>query len=131
MANAQAVLVYEVEPPIAFTVADGASIEKGDFVALSDPMTVALTSADNDKFGGIAAEEKIASDGKTKIAVYRRGIFKVEVGSAGCTVGKDGVISAKNELTDYTTLDDEVGYKFGKFLETGTDGEFVMFELGA
>ena len=131
MANATAVLVYETALPISFTVADAAAIEKGDFVKLSDPMTVALTSADNDIFGGIAAEEKIASDGKTKIAVYRRGIFRVEVGTAGCTTGKDGVISAKNELTDYTTLDGEIGYKFGKFLETGTDGEFVMFELGA
>src|SRR3990167_1318343 len=124
MANAAAVLVYETALPIAFTVADAAAIEKGDFLALTDPMTVALTSADNDIFGGIAAEEKIASDGKNKIAGYREGIFRVEV-------GKDGCIQAKNELKDYTTLDGEIGYKFGKFLETGTDGEFVMFELGA
>ena len=131
MASAAAVLVYETALPISFTVADAAAIEKGDFLALTDPMTVALTSADNDLFGGIAAEEKIANDGKTKIAVYRAGIFKVEVGTDGCTVAKDGVISAKNELTNYTTLDGEVGAKFGKFLETGIDGEFVMFELGA
>ena len=130
MANAQAVLVYELEPAIPFTIADGTAVEKGDFLSLADNMTVILTSADNDEFGGIAAEEKVANDGKTKIAVYRRGIFKVEVGSSGATFGKDGVIEAKNELTDYTTLDNEKGYTFGKFLETGTDGEFVMFSLG-
>ena len=130
MANATAVLVYETSLPISFTVADSASIEKGDFVKLTTPMTVALTSADNDIFGGIAAEEKITLDGKTKIGVYRRGYFKVEVGTAGATCGKDGVISAKNELTDYTSNDNELGYAFGKFLETGTDGQFVMFELG-
>jgi len=131
MANGVATLLIELEPPIAMTCADGANIPKGTLLKLSTPFTVAATSADNDIFGGIAAEEKIASDGKTKIAVYRRGIFKVEVGTSGATTGKDGVIEAANELTDYTTLDDEVGAKFGKFLETGTDGEFVMFELGA
>jgi len=129
MANAQAVLVYETEIPIAFTVADGASIEKGDFLQLADPMTVSLVDGNDKIAGGIAAEEKIANDGKTKIAVYRHGYFKVEVGTTGCTTGKDGVCEAKNELKDYDTLDGEVGKKFGKFMETGTDGEFVMFEL--
>lgn len=129
MANAQAVLVYELEPAIPFTVSDAAAIEKGDFLQLADPMTVSLISADNQVVGGIAAEEKIANDGKTKIAVYRRGIFKVEVGTTGCTVGKDVVCEAKNEIKDYDTLDDEVGKKCGKALETGTDGEFVMMEL--
>jgi hypothetical protein len=75
MANAQAVLVYELEMPIPFTVSDAAAIEKGDFVQLSDPMTVSLVDGDDKIAGGIAAEEKIANDGKTKIAVYRRGIL--------------------------------------------------------
>jgi hypothetical protein len=129
MANAVAVLVYETEPAIPFTVSDAAAIEKGDFLVLSSPMTVALTSGDNQVIAGIAAEEKIANDGKTKIGVYRHGYFKVEVGTSGATVGKDAVVEAKNELKDYDTLDDEAGKKCGKFLETGTDGQFVMMEL--
>jgi autotransporter-associated beta strand protein len=84
-----------------FTVADGASIEKGDFLQLTDPMTVSLVDGNDKIAGGIAAEEKIANDGKTKIAVYRRGYFKVEVGTTGCTAGKDAVCEAKNELKDY------------------------------
>jgi len=130
MANAPAVLVFELEQPIPMIVSDAAAIEKGDALALSDPFTVALTSADNDLFGGIAAEEKIANDGKTKIAVYRRGIFKVE-SNGTTTAGKDQVIKAKNEFADYTSLDDEVGYKFGKALETATDGQTFLMELGA
>jgi hypothetical protein len=129
MANAVAVLVYETSVPIAFTVADAAAIEKGDFLQLSDPMTVALTSGDNQVIAGIAAEEKIANDGKTKIGVYRGGYFKVEVGTTGCTVGKEAVVEAKNEVKDLDTLDAEIGRKCGRFLETGTDGEFVMMEL--
>ena len=131
MANAQATLVFETDLPIPFTVANATAIEKGDLLKLSDLMTAQITGAANDLFCGIAAEEKIANDGRVKIGVYRRGIFKVEVGTGNCTVGKDGVISAKNELIDYTTLDGEKGERFGKFLETGTDGETVLFELGA
>jgi hypothetical protein len=127
----EAVLIYETSLPIPMTCADGAGIEKGTLLKLSDPYTVAATSADNDKFGGIAAEEKIASDGKTKIPVYRSGIFKIVVGAAGCTAGKDVVISAANRVVDYTTLDDETGAKFGKALETGTVGESVYVEVGS
>ena len=129
MANAQAVLVYETSQPIPFTVSDAAAIEKGDFLQLTDPMTASLVDGNDKVACGIAAEEKIANDGKTKISVYRQGYFKVEVGTSGATFGKDAVCEAKNELKDYDTLDDEVGRKFGKFLETGTDGEFVMMEL--
>ena len=129
MANSTAVLVYETDLPIPFIVSDAASIEKGDVLQLSDPMTVSLISGDNQVIAGIAAEEKIANDGKTRMGVYRRGIFKVEVGTGNCTVGKDAVCDAKNEFKDMDTLDDEIGRKAGKFLETGTDGEIVMMEL--
>ena len=129
MANAQAVLVFETSKPIPFIVADGASIEKGDFLQLTTPMTASLVDGNDKVACGIAAEEKIANDGKTKIAVYRQGYFRVEVGTTGATAGKDAVCEAKNELKDYDTLDDEAGKKFGKFLETGTDGQFVMMEL--
>ena len=128
MASAQAVLVYELSIPVPFTVADGASIEKGDFLQLSDPMTVALTSAADQKVIGIAAEEKIANDGKTKIAVYLSGIFKVEAGG-NCTVGYEAVLYGKNEVEDYDASDREVGKVCGRFLETGVNGEFVMMAL--
>ena len=76
MAN-EAVLIVETDLPIMFTCANETGIEKGTLLKLSDPNTVAAATADNDIFIGIAAEEKIASDGKTKIAVYTRGIFKM------------------------------------------------------
>ena len=55
MAN-EAVLVVETSLPIAFTIADGAGLEKGTLVKITDPMTVAATSADADEFIGITAE---------------------------------------------------------------------------
>lgn len=129
MANSVAVLLVELEPPVMMTCAD-AAIPKGTILKLSDPMTVAASSADNDIFGGIAAEEKISGDGKTKIAVYLRGIFRLE--SNGTTsVGKDQVIKALNEVADYTSNDNELGYVVGRALETATDGETFVCYVGA
>lgn len=129
MAN-EATLWMEFDPPIPFTVADGTGIEKGTVCALTDPMTAAASSADNDKFAGVAAEEKIANDGKTKLALYRRGIFKMVITAAKtATVGSDAVFAGANTVADYTTLDDEKGYVIGKFLESGSAGESVLVLL--
>lgn len=130
MANGVAVLLVEQELPIMLTVSDAAAIPKGTIMALTDPMTVAASSADNDLFGGIAAEEKIANDGKTKIAVYMRGIFRLE-SNGTTTVGKNQVIKALNEVADSTAADNDLGYTVGKALETATDGEFFACLVGA
>src|SRR4030042_2303564 len=130
MAN-EAVLVFELEPPVPFTCADSTGIEKGCLLKLTDPFTVAATSADNDVFIGIAAEEKIASDGKTKIGVYLRGIFKLVVDAGDTTtVGLDCVIRAANAIGLFDTLDDENGKTVGKALETGAAGETVLVYVG-
>lgn len=130
MAN-EAVLVMETEIPIPFTVADGAGIEKGTVCKMSDPLTAAAATADNDVFAGIAAEEKIASDGRTKLGLYRGGIFKmvIETGNS-TTVGQDVVIKGTNTIGGYTTLDDEKGYVIGQALETGAAGETILVHVG-
>lgn len=130
MAN-EAVLVFETEKPIPFTCADGAGIEKGALLTLSDPFTVATSSADNQVFVGIAAEEKIANDGKVKIGVYMRGIFKLVVDAGDTTtVGQDCVLRAANAIGIYDTLDDEKGLVVGMALETGAAGETVLVAVG-
>ncbi len=100
MANATAVLLFELEAPIRVNCAVGAAFEKGDCVTFTggtNNLTVAITSANNDIMGGIVAEEKIANVG-TSVAVYRRGIFKVEAGTTGCTVGNYKVLKLKMSL---------------------------------
>lgn len=126
----EATLIVETEPPIMFTVADGAGIEKGSILKLSDPMTAAVTTGDTDACAGIAAEEKVASDGNTKLAVYRRGIFRGYAGAAGVTAGM-GIITdtgtgAANELV---VADVNSEHLVGIALETATDGETFLFEL--
>ena len=130
MAN-EAVLVFETDKPVPFTCANGATIEKGALLTLIDPFTVATSSADNQVFIGIASEEKIANDGKVKIGVYMRGIFKLKVAAGNTTtVGQDCVLRAANAIGKYDTLDDEKGLVVGMALETGAAGETVLVAVG-
>jgi hypothetical protein len=127
----EAILHTKLDIPVSFTCADGTGIEKGTVLKLSDPMTVEAATADNDVFIGIAAEEKIANDGKTQIGVFLRGIFKMVIqGGQSTTVGQDVVIKGTNTVGTYSTLDDEKGYVVGKALETGAAGETVLVLVG-
>jgi len=123
-------LMVELETPVAFTCADGTGIEKGALLKLSDPATVATTTGDTDAIIGIAAEEKVASDGKTTIAVYLRGIFKGYAGAAGVTVGM-GIISdtATGAANELVVADLNSEHIVGTALETATDTQSFMFLL--
>ena len=126
----ETVLIHELEPAIPFTCADGAGIEKGALLLLTDPMTVATTTGDNDEIIGIAAEEKIANDGNTKIAVYMRGVFKGFAGAAGVTVGlsliSDTATGAANEIVNSDAGSNSL---LGMALETATDTQSFLFLL--
>lgn len=126
----ETVLIYELEPPVPFTCADGATIEKGALLILTDPATVATTTGDTDAIIGIAAAEKIANDGQTKIPVYLRGIFRGVAGAAGTTAGQ-GLISdtgtgTANELVNADVNSEHI---VGRALETATDRETFLFLL--
>lgn len=103
-------LIHEIEKPIPYTCADGTGIEKGALLKIVDPATVATSDGDADVIAGIAAEEKIASNGVTQIGVYKRGIFKATAGGS-ITVG-DGLINnassgAANEVITATAAADD------------------------
>lgn len=130
MTSYECTLIFELEPPVPFTCADGTAIEKGSLVYLADPNTVAQTNTDDDAVIGITAEEKIASDGKTKVPVYLRGIFKGTAGAAGVTAGKwitsDSSTGDNGELADAGAAELNI---VGRALETATDLETFMFLL--
>jgi hypothetical protein len=129
MAN-EAVLLYETALPISYICADANALEKGSFVKITDPFTVAITASDHDAVIGVTAEEKIANDGKTKVPVYTRGIFKGVAGTAGVTAGEainmDSGTSAVNKLADCAVNGENV---VGRALETAGAGETFLFEL--
>ena len=128
MAN-EATLVFELETPIPFTVANATGIEKGALLAMTDPMTAILVSADGtEAIAGIAAEEKIASDGKTKIGVYSRGIFKMLAGGA-ITVGESVISNGSTLANEVITAAVNSENIVGIALETVADTETFLVEL--
>ena len=127
MAN-EATLVIETELPIPMTCAEATGIEKGTLLKISDPFTVAAHASDEDYVGGVAATEKIASDGKTKIAVYRGGIFKVTA-SGSITAGQTVALSTSLncvKVSDATCVSSKT---FGIALETATTTETLLVDL--
>ena len=130
MANEVAILMVETERPIPMICVNATGVEKGTVMRMAHPMTVTASTGDNEVFGGIAAEEKIASDGKTKIACYHGGIFKMTVGAAGTTAGHNVSISALNTVVDSAAADNDLGYAVGKSFETAVNGEFALVFVG-
>ena len=128
MAN-EAILLVETGLPIPFTVADGTGIEKGAILKSTDLMTAAAGAAAEDAVAGIAATEKIASDGVVTLGVYREGIFRVTLsGSAtvGDALGIEGT-SGTNYVIETHNISGArvVGYA----METGTTGQTIKMDL--
>jgi hypothetical protein len=127
MAN-EAVLKLKYEDPIDFIVADGVAITKGAICKLSDPRTAATSDGDEDYIAGIAARDKVASDGRVRLAVFRRGIFDMMCSgsvTAGQTVAK-GAVANTVKVADASCVGSKV---LGIALETGSDGEVIEVEL--
>jgi len=115
---------------IQYTCVDGTAIAKGTVLELEDLRTVKKVSAGDKPLAGVAAEEKVASDGRTSIGVYTNGIFKAVCEAGGATVGHMQVANdATNMLSDYDTLDNETGDVIGYALETATSGQTYLVRV--
>lgn len=127
MAN-EATLRKEISVPVQFKCADGTGIEKGALLKLSDPLTAALSDGNNDIFAGIAAGEKIASNGTVYVSAYRRGDW-FEVLASGALSAGDPVVTAgapSNSVIKATTNQENV---IGIALEDVADGSRGLIEL--
>ncbi len=90
----EATLRVRLEDPIDFTCADGTAIPKGTLCKLTDPRTAIASSGAGDMIAGIAARDKIAGDGRTQLACFRKGIFTMRADGTiaiGAPVMADGV----------------------------------------
>jgi len=85
MAN-EFILVDRTEDPLDYVVADGTGIEKGALLKLTDSGTAIISTATGDPIAGVAAREKIASDGRTQLAVFKKGRFRCYF-SGAVTIG--------------------------------------------
>ena len=129
MAN-EHVLYRETHLPVSYTVSDSTGIEKGTLLRETDPNTAVAISATKQAIAGVAAYEKIASNGQTRLAVYQGGQFKA-VASGSITVG-DGLVSdhTGNKLVSSSAQTGLSGSLIvGMALETATDGETFLYEL--
>ena len=116
--------------PIRYTCADGTGIAKGSLMELTSPRTV-IQSTDVDRpIVGIAAQEKVALDGQTSIAVYTNGIFIFKCVTTQLEIGDYASASATdNVLTLSSTLDLEKGWTVGYAMETIATGATGMIRV--
>ena len=101
---------------IPFNVADGSTIEVGDFLELADEMLVTAHAGNVDTpIVGIAFEKKLANDGKLYITGITNCIFKAKTIAAGTATIGDFVSmgNAAGEVDLSTTLDFEKGWSVG------------------
>ena len=116
--------------PISYTVADGTGIAKGTVLKLADPRTASATSSSGDKFAGIAAIEKTADDGVTKITAYTKGIFDMKDSGSGITAGTLVSTAGANTIKTATATEVEGGAVIGKALETASANEVIAVAVG-
>lgn len=110
--------------PIRYTVADGVGIAKGTICTVIDPKTATASLNAGEAFAGIAATEKVASDGQTTLGLYTRGIFDLySPGNAAISAGQLVVISGANSVV-LASVDnaEEQGDIVGKALEDSAEG---------
>jgi hypothetical protein len=132
MANEAVIIELLGSPPgepVRYTVADGATIEKGCICKLSDPRTAAASSA-ADVFAGIAAAEKVINDGSTTLAVYTCGIFDLTAAAQAITAGMIVSLSGANLVRPAVAAELLTGAVVGKALETATAGEVIAVAIG-
>ncbi len=125
----EATLVVRTANPIDFTVADGTGIAKGALLKITDPLTAIIASGGADMLAGIAAREKVAGDGRTRLAVFTEGIFRMNAGGTiaiGATVMAEG--TTPNEVITATTA--AVGRAvLGTALEAAAAGQTFLVQL--
>jgi hypothetical protein len=117
---------------VRFTCADGVGIEKGALCVLNDPVTLsgshALTTGA--AFAGIAASEKVASDGSISLGALTNCIADLTM-AAGATgnAGQWVCVSGANLIRVATEAELASGAGIGKLLETASSSEVVAVKV--
>lgn len=135
MAN-EIVMVTTQENPWPFVVADGTAIPLGTLLKLTTGRTAIISSAAKDYLAGFAAREKVASDGRTELAVHRRGMALVYV-SGAASAGQAIIAAATNTYPNFVTAVVNATTSgaciLGHMLEDATNGQqkLAFIDVGA
>jgi len=127
MAN-EAVLNDRTHEPINFTVADGAAIEKGAVLKMTDNRVAIINSGVNDILAGINAREKILSDGRTSTPVFRRGVFTLTA-SGSITTGDAVAVAAEVNHVWSALATTKSGSILGHALMDATDNQTLQIDV--
>jgi hypothetical protein len=130
MANEAVIIELTTQNAVNRTCADGATIEKGTILELADPNTVTANDGSGDVFGGIAAVEKVASDGATTIPAWMSGVFDLTCAASTVTAGQWVSTSGANLIKTATEAELAAGKGIGRAEETGTASEVIRVRLG-
>lgn len=112
---------------ISFTCASGVAITKGTILKLSDPRTAAASDGTADTCVGVAAMDKSATDGSTRISVLTNFIGEAYA-SGAITCGAHVVTAAGGNYVKQATdanVTASTAVIIGRSLETASDGEVV------
>ena len=118
---------------VRFTCADSVGIEKGTLLYFVDPRTASGShvASTGNAFAGVAAAEKVASDGSVAITAYTKGIFDLTTSAGvGITAGQIVSLSGANLIKTATEAEIAAGGAIGKALETATASEVIAVAVG-
>ncbi len=123
MANEAVIIeLFNGGKPMRYTVQDAVAIPKGSLLEMDADRRVIIATTDNAPFAGIAAEEKVASDGSTTISAYQDGIFDIKSDAGTDTRGAMMAVSgAVNIIQTADATDLLQGSYVGHYLESGTN----------
>ena len=116
---------------VPFNVADGSTINTGDFLELADNMVVTAHAGNVDTpIVGIAAHDKVANDGHLFITGITNCIFKATILAGGsCTIGDFvSMGNAAGEVNLSSSLDFEKGWSVGRAFTNGAAGHTSLFK---
>ena len=122
MANEAVIIeLFNGGKPMKYTVQDAVAIPKGSLLEMDADRRVIVATTDNAPFVGIAAFEKVASDGTTEISAYQDGVFDILSDAGTDTRGALMAVSgADNVVQSGDATDLLQGSYVGHLLENGT-----------
>lgn len=127
MANEAVIIeLFDGGMPVRYTVANATAISKGTLMRHSGDNTIAASAGIGVPFAGIAAADKVASDGATTLAVYTHGFFDLKTSElAGIRRGDMVSLSGANQIRRAISTDFISGAIVGKATEDGDDAEVI------
>lgn len=115
-----------------YTCADATGIEKGALLYLSGDHTVSFANTTGLVFAGIAAREKIASDGRTQIAVAKDGYWDITASGAIALGAYVKTAAPGNYVMSASASDIASSYAIivGVAEEAASNGEVIIVHIG-